>query len=183
MLGPLARDEAADAGPGDLHVRYVEQRRPIPGQPEQPFESECEVEIAARVEPALGEGVEPGEPALAQCDPGGRVAPDDDIGLAGGRWPHLAPPSAGADLPRPADVAKPDLECRVEVVLGAQVAGGQGSERLLHTPDPLLVQGNAAPDSRAALRCLPRSLPVAHRSAGRYPSEWPRNHAPRPSSR
>ena len=83
MFSALTGDEAPDRGARDLHVRYTKQWRTVAREPEEPLERKREVEVAARVEPALGEGVESGEPALAEGDPRRRVGSDDYVWLTG----------------------------------------------------------------------------------------------------
>ena len=84
------------------------------GEPKQALEAERQVEIAARPEAALREGVEPREPALAQGEPGRGVGADDDVGLvAWAMEPTVAAIAASEHLPGAADVAEADLERRL----------------------------------------------------------------------
>src|SRR3954453_16017188 len=92
---------------------------------EEPLEAEREVEVAACVEAAAGEGIEAGGAALAQRQPGRGVRPDHDIGLAGRGRPDLAALADRAPLPGPADVAEADLERGVDPLRRAQVAAGK----------------------------------------------------------
>ena len=103
---------------------HPQQRRTAAGEPEEPLEAERQVEVAARVEAALGERVEPGQPPLSQAEPGGGVGADDHVGLAHAGRPHVAALAARSHLPGPPDVPEADLEGGVEAGLGAQVAAG-----------------------------------------------------------
>ena len=66
---------------GHVDLEHTEKRRPAARKPEEALEAQRQVKVAARVEAPLGEGVEPGEPPLTQGQPGGGIAPDDDVGL------------------------------------------------------------------------------------------------------
>src|SRR5581483_1661597 len=128
----------------DLDPLHPEQGRAPAREPEEPLEAERQIEVAARVQAALGERVEPGEPSLAQGEPGRRVASDHDVGVAHRRRADLAAGSGGPHLPGPADVSEPHLEGGVEAALGAEVAAGERRERLLYAPQAPLLERDRA---------------------------------------
>jgi hypothetical protein len=84
VVRALTGDEASNARSRDVDVRHLKERGPVARQPEEPLESEREVQVAACIEPALREGVESRQAALAERDPRRRVGSDDDIGIPGG---------------------------------------------------------------------------------------------------
>ena len=65
-VGALAHRQGRDPQPAGRDVVDAQQRRAAVREPEQALEADREVEVAARVEPALGEGLDAGELALAQ---------------------------------------------------------------------------------------------------------------------
>ena len=67
----------------DVDVVEAQQRGAAVGQAEQALEADGEVEVAARVERALREGLDAGELAVAQAQPGRRVGADGDVGPRG----------------------------------------------------------------------------------------------------
>ena len=98
-------------------------------QAEEALEADGEIEVAAGVEPALAEGLDPREPAAAQRHPRHGVGADDDIGTTGrGALAGAGAVRRAADLPGVADVSEDDPPRRVEAGLGAEVAVGQRSK-------------------------------------------------------
>ena len=77
-------------------------------EPEQALEADREVEVAARVQPALGEGLDAGQLALAQL--AARSAASVPITTSGSRLrragPHARAERGAADLPGAPDVAR-----------------------------------------------------------------------------
>ena len=141
MRAPLTRD-----------VVDAQQRRALVGQPEEALEADREVEVAARPEAALREGVEPREPALAQRQPGAGVGADHDVGLAA--WARCGPCS-GRPRARPPRCG-PTSPSRtwyggVEARLGAEVALGKRGECLLDPAQPVRRDESRHPCSRASL--------------------------------
>ena len=102
LVGAVAGDETADGRALNLDVGDPEQRGTAAGEPEQALEAEREIEVPARVEAALRERVETGEPPLPKGDPGCRVAPDHHVGLSGGRGPNAAALARACGPPRSA---------------------------------------------------------------------------------
>ena len=103
------------------------------GQPEQALEADREVEVAAGVEPALGERLDARQLALAQA--AARCAasvPIVDVGpAAGGAHAHARAVRGAADLPRVADVAQAHVVGGVEAGLGARGSARERAEGLL----------------------------------------------------
>ena len=171
-FGPVAGDEARDRGARNLDVGDPQQRRPVAREPEEPFESEGEIEVAARVEAALCERVEAGEAPLAQADPGSGIAPDDHVGLAGGGRADVdsARPARGPPrfARRPPAVSGRWRRSRGRLPGSATASEAKG---LFGAPHPLRLERNAR-SPRGALRCPTPSRSLTHRRAARYPSEW-----------
>src|SRR5512133_507912 len=127
-----AHRQRRDAAPGQLDVVDAHQRRAPVGQAEQALEADGQVHVAAGVEPALPEGVDARELALAQGQPRLRVGPDDDIGLtARGALAHARAVGRAAHLPRAPHVAQTDVVGGVEALRGAEIALGQRREGLV----------------------------------------------------
>ena len=110
VLGTGAGGEARDAGAADADVVDAQQRGAVVGKAEQALEADGAVEVPARPEPALREGVEAGHPPLAEGQPGAAVGADDDVRTPAGRGAHLAAVRVQVDLPAPSDVGEADLD-------------------------------------------------------------------------
>ena len=105
--------------------------RPL-GRRNMPSKPIGQVDVAARVEQALPEGLDARQLALAQGQPRLGVGADDDVGLAaGGALAHARPVRRAAHLPGAAHVAEAHVVGGVEALRGAEVALGQRAEGLV----------------------------------------------------
>ena len=130
-VGALAHRQRRDRGRADRHVVDAQQRRAAAGQAEQPLEADGEVEVAARVQAALGERLDAVEarPRAARSQVWASV-PMVTSGLRRRQpAPHARAVLGAADLPGAADVAEPDVPGRVEARPAPEVALRQGAER------------------------------------------------------
>ncbi len=108
--GPVPEVRLEMRAPRDADVVDAQQRGAVVGKAEQALESDGAVEVPARPEPALREGVEAGHPPLAEGQPGAGVGADDDVRTPAGRGAHLAAVRVQVDLPAPSDVGEADLD-------------------------------------------------------------------------
>ena len=148
---------------------HAQQRLAAVRETEESLEADGEVEVATGIQLALPERLDPRQRALAQPQPGGRVAADRHVGLG----PRDAPPRpcavpVKADLPRVPEISEADVDGGVEIRLGAQIPLWQRRELFLYECQPPRPRRWPVPG-------LPRHL-VAHptRSTGR--SVAPRRH-------
>jgi hypothetical protein len=137
----LAHAQGRDAPAGQLDVVHAQQRRAAGGQAEEPLEADRAVEVAARVEPPLPEGLDPGDVAAAQLQPGLGVGADHDVGpAAGDALANAGAMGGAADLPGVAHVAEAHVVGHVGAGVGSEVALRERPERVLH-----LLQAAAGP--------------------------------------
>ena len=123
---PMVSVEIACGRPGRRGSAAAAGGRP---EAEHALEADGEVEIAARVQAALGERLDAVELALAQLEPGLGVRPDRDVGLAAGQaGAHAGAVRRAADLPRAADVAETEVPGGVEAG-AARRGSAPGRER------------------------------------------------------
>ena len=131
-VGPLAHRQRREPQPPDRHVVHAQQRRAAVREPEQALEAEREVQLAARVQAALGERLDARQLALAQLQPGGGVGADRDVRPPARRArAHAGAVRGAADLPRVPDVAQAHVVRGVEARLRAEIAAREGAEGLL----------------------------------------------------
>jgi hypothetical protein len=129
----FAHRQRADPQAPDRDLVDAQERRAAGGEPEEALEADGQVEVAARVQAALGERLDAGDLALAQLQPGLGVGADHDVGLAlAPAGPHAGADRGAADLPAAADVAQPDVVGGVEARLRPEIPGRQRAERLGH---------------------------------------------------
>ena len=159
MSGPSPIVSVRDPELADRDVVDPQQRRAAAREPEEALEADREVEVAARVQPALAERLDAGELALAELEPGLGVGADHDVGLACGRaGAHAGAERGAAHLPASA-------RCR---------PGGRGRSRR----SPARRRGSG----RAAYGRPPRPGPKGPASRATYPwAGWVRS-GPCPTS-
>ena len=135
-LDPVARCQRRDPRLGRL-TSWMWSSGGRPFGSEKPLERDCEIQVPARPQPSRAERVEPGQLApLTELEPGGRVRPDHDVGVALRGDGDLAVTLAQLDRPAQTEIVELDAIARLEAGAGSQVALGKGGECILHFAQP-----------------------------------------------
>jgi hypothetical protein len=117
----------------DRYIANVKEGRTAAGQPEQAFEGDGLIEIAAYLEAAIAEGLQPGELTPAQPHPGVRVGLDRDIRTpARGSLADEGSALSAPDLPDSSQIAQANVVGRVEARIGAEISLRERTERLIY---------------------------------------------------